>query len=326
MRYESIIGKKGGETVEGELDPDDYDFDQEQEGQIKPRRKVFLMDNVDDEDDEIEDRYYSDKSSEYESDDFTDTARNIELLKRVKLERLRTMERLEAPDRKKYKSDEEYQKAVKDFKESSFTDTFYDEQGNVYIKDRLRSGPDGKSFLGRKKNNRVFVSTMCPNEERMNELREISKNYEKRRGRPSYKDVKYEDLYNGEMPAVKYEDGENIYLGSDYSHTKGNSKIFDVKHQPKKPDPLQKFKDRIQQKQQSRDAKAAEKENNSSSSNNNSKSKSVGKETNSVKKPSPPSLKPSLKKHSEKESSNSVSKSSIEKSKLSKKPYCQTIN
>jgi hypothetical protein len=127
-----------------EVEDENFDFDAEPEPAIKPRRKIFLIDESQNEDDEIEDRYYSDKSSDYESDDFTDTKRNIELLKRVKLERLRRMERLECPNPKDYKNEEEYQKAVKDFKSSSFTETYYDEQGNVYIRDRARSTSDGK--------------------------------------------------------------------------------------------------------------------------------------------------------------------------------------
>ena len=180
-------------------------FSQLSETCLKPKRKIFLI-SSDWSDDEIEERYFSDKSSDCESDDFNDTRRNIELLKKVKNERLRRMERLECPNPKKYKTEEEYEKAVKDWKETSFKESYYDEDGNVYVRK--------------------------------------NKNY-------SIRDKRVKEEYGSSMARIKYEEGENVYMDDDCDD-RGDEKIFDVRHLPKKPDPLQKFKERLQKKEQLR--------------------------------------------------------------------------
>ena len=218
LRYESLKeqSRKNSVDTKEEIQDENFNFDQEPEDAIKPKRKIFLIDEADSDDDEIEERYYSDKSSDCESDDFTDTRRNIELLKKVKLERLRRMEKLQCPNPKDYKTEEEYQKAIKDYKATSFTESYFDENGNVYIRDRLRSKSDGKSFLGRKRGNRVFISTMCPDDERLEEIREFSREEERRRGKTPYNEIKLEDYdYSTALTHIKYEEGENIYMDDD---------------------------------------------------------------------------------------------------------------
>ena len=260
LQYENIKNNSGQNTNESTENPieENYNFEEESEDAIKARRKIFLIEENESDDDEMEDRYYSDKSSDWESDDFTDTKKNIELLKKIKLERLKRMEKLSCPDPKDFKTEEEYKKAVKDYKATSFTESYFDSNGNTLIRDRLRTTSDGKSFLGRKRGNRVFISTMWPDDDRLNEVREYWREEERKRGKIPYHEIKLEDYdYSTALTQIKYEDGENAYMWDEYDSFRGNSKIFEIRHEPKKPDPLQKFKERILKKEQSRAAAAA---------------------------------------------------------------------
>jgi len=66
-KYENMKERADPEahlSLKEEPKEEDYDFDKEPESENRPRRKIFLIDETQNEDDELEERYYSEKSSD----------------------------------------------------------------------------------------------------------------------------------------------------------------------------------------------------------------------------------------------------------------------